>query len=87
MTLAFTQQGRGSQGGKALRAYSVLLDGSTTEITATNLDLHYIDSALVTGVSIASDISPLLCTAAGTSIVLGKAHANGDLLNLWVWGF
>jgi len=87
MTLAFSEQNRGSVGKKTMRAYSVTLDGSTSEITAANIGLHYIDSAMITGVSIASNIAPLLCTFAGTSLVLEKTHANGDLLNLWVWGF
>lgn len=87
MALTFTQQARGNVGNKLFKAYSVLLDGSVTAITAANLDMHYIDTAVLTGVSIASNIAPYLCTTAGQSIDLGTTHANGDLLNLWVWGF
>lgn len=87
MTLAFTQQARGSMGEKAFRSYSVTLDGSITTIEASSLDLHYIDTALVTGVSMSGDIGPVLSTAAGPFIVLGTTYVTGDVINLWVWGF
>ena len=85
MTLTFSEQTRDPT--RIKRAFLVTLDGSITTIDASSLDMHYIDSALITGVSIASDIAPTLCTGAGTSIVLGKTHANGDQINLWVWGY
>lgn len=87
MALAFTEQARGDVGGKEFRAYLVTLDGSVTAITAAELDLHYIDSAMVASVSVASNIAAYLCTGAGTSIELGTTHANGDTVNLWVWGY
>jgi len=87
MTLAFTQQIRASVGRKRFAAFSVTLDGATTAITANNLNMNYIESALVTAVSVASNIASYLCTTAGTSLTLGTTHASGDLLNLWVWGY
>ena len=85
MALAFSEQGRGVD--KVHKRFLITLDGSTTAITAAELDMHYIDSALVTSVSVASNIAAYLCTGAGTSIELGTTHANGDTINLWVWGF
>ena len=87
MTLAFTQQARGSMGNKVLKAYDVTLDGTNTTINASDLDMHYIDSALVTSVSVASNIAAYLCTGAGASIILGTTHTDTDKINLWVWGF
>jgi len=87
MTLAFSEQRRGGLGKKMLKAFLVTLDGATTAITAAELDLHYIDSAMITSVSVASNIAAYLCTGAGSSIELGTTHANGDQINLWVWGY
>jgi len=87
MTLAFTEQARGSMGEKSFRASLVTLDGSTTDINASDLDLHYIISAMVTAVSVASNIASYLETTAGATISLGTTHAADDTINLWVWGF
>ena len=87
MTLAFSEQARGSLGDKSLKAFSVTLDGSTTDINASDLDLHYIISAMVTAVSVASNIACYLDTTAGATITLGTTHAADDTINLWVWGF
>jgi len=47
MTLAFTEQGRADIGGREFRCYQVTCDGSTKTIEASDLDMHYIESAMV----------------------------------------
>lgn len=86
-TYAVTEQARGDCGGKALRAFLVTSDGATTTVLASELDLHYIDTALVTGVSMSDDAVPTLCIGAGTYILFGGLFADGDQANLWVWGY
>jgi len=86
-SLVIAEQARGDCGGKAFRAYLVTCDGSNATVDASDLGLHYIDSAQVAGVSMSGDIGPYLCTGAGTSIVLGNVFKSGDTINLWVWGY
>ena len=81
-----TEQARGGVGSKVFKAFVVTLNGTDTSITADSLDMHYIDSAQITAVSIASGIAPYLTVGCGPLIQLGKTHANGDQINLWVWG-
>ena len=46
MALTLTQLKRGSIDGSAFRIYSIVHDGSTTEVTAASMDMHYIEAIL-----------------------------------------
>ena len=86
-SLVIVEQARGDCGGKFFGAFLVTCDGSNATVDASDLGLHYIDSAQVAGVSMSGNIGPYLCTGAGESLVLGNNFAAGDTINLWVWGY
>jgi len=87
MAYTVVEQARGDCGGKALRSFLITADGATTTIEASELDLHYIDSALITGISMSVNTQPTLCVGAGTYILLSDEVKDGDQVNLWVWGY
>jgi len=86
-SLTVAEQARGAVGGKIMKSFLVTMDGSNTTVDASDLDMHYIDSAQVAGVSMSGNVGAYLCTGAGTSIVIGDAFVAGDTINLWVWGY
>jgi len=88
MAITVAEQARGDCGGKIQRAFLLTADGTATTVDATTLDMHYIDSAVVSGTSIASAVTGGvgLATGAGKYIVLNSALNAADTLNLWVWG-
>ncbi len=57
MALTFSEKLRGTQMGKAFRIYEVTHDGSVTTIDASDLDLNYIDYAIVNGLTALSAIA------------------------------
>lgn len=87
MASTVVEQARGDCGGKALRSYLVTADGSNLTIDASALDLHYIDSAQVAGVSMSGNVAPTLCVGAGTYLLLSDTCVTGDTINLWAWGY
>ena len=72
MALSFTERFRTSLGRKKMRVVDVTHDGSTTAITPANLDLNYVDVALVTASTIA--------VSAGTTTLPDLTTNNGAAL-------
>lgn len=87
MALTFSQKLRTTVGGKAFRAYEVTCDGSTLSINAADLELNYIESAVIMGaadligtVSISTDV---ISDAAGSTIAVTFVGAVlGDVVNV-----
>lgn len=89
MALTFSEKLRSTLGGKEFRAYEVTCDGSTLSIKATDLELHYIESAMIMGaadlvgtVSISTDT---VADGAGSTLTVTLAGAVlGDAVNVGV---
>ena len=84
MALTFTQRARLLVGNKDFRAYDVTHDGSETSIDASDLDLNYIETAMVAG-GTTTDY-PDLTTTYGSSIAM-TALSSGAVTVLWAIGF
>ena len=84
MALTFTQRARFNMGPKAFRAYDVTHDGSETSIDASNLDMHYIESAMVCGGTTADYAD--LTTTYGASIAV-TALSSGAVSVIWAFGY
>ena len=90
MALSFTQILRMSLGGKAFRAYQVTTDASTTAVTAANLDMNYVEAAMVCPYTCAASVDTEIgATVSGGAIDLDNADAasTGTVINLWAIGF
>ena len=84
MALTFTQRARTSLGGKAFRAYDITHDGSETSIDASDLDMNYIESAVVSG-GTTTDY-PDLTTTYGASIAMTALSASA-VTTIWAIGY
>ena len=90
MALTFSQTLRMSMGGKAFRAYQITTDASTTAVTAANLDMNYIEAAMVCPhTRAASTETQVGATVSGGSVDLDNADAlsTGTILSLWAIGY
>ena len=47
MALSFSEKGRGDIGGRDFRCYQVTADGTTVTINASDIDMHYIETAMI----------------------------------------
>ena len=87
MALTFTDMLNSNHlmiGGKAFRAYAITHDGSETSIDASDLDLTYIDTAMVAG-GTTTDY-PALTTRSGSSIAMDALSASAITV-LWAIGY
>ncbi len=91
MALAFVEKIRGTTMGKAFRIYEVTHDGSATTIDASNLDLNYIDYAIVNGLvalSAVADYDYLSGTTGGAPYVtFANALSSGAVCVVQAWGW
>lgn len=89
MALTFVEKVRGTMIGKAFRVYEVTGDGSTTTVDASDLDLSYIDYAIVNGISVLSGVADYayLSTTSGTFVVLGNATSTPCDFAIQAWGW
>jgi hypothetical protein len=91
MALAFVEKLRGTQMGKAFRIYEVTHDGSATTIDASNLDLNYIDYAIVNGLtalSAVADYDYLSGTTGGAPYVtFANALSSSSVCVVQAWGW
>jgi hypothetical protein len=89
MALTFSQKLRMSMGNKAFRVYEVTHDGSTTTIEASDLDMNYIDYALVrsiTALSSVADFDYLSGTVSGPYVTLANALSASAKCAIEAWG-
>ena len=90
MALTFSQKLRMSFGGKAFRVYEITTDASTTAVTAANLDMNYVETAVVCPHTLkaAADVE-VGATVSGGAIDLDNADAisTGSILSLWAIGW
>ena len=89
MALTFSEKVRGTMMGKAFRVYEVTGDGSATTVKATDLDMSYIDYAIVNGISVLSGVADYayLSTFSGTFVVLGAATSTPCNFAIQAWGW
>lgn len=93
MAITFTEKLRTSMGDKSFRVYQITGDGSTTSITATNLDMNYIDFAMISPAvgdlssGVYQDHAYLSVDTATTIIGMGAAGTSGAVWNLMAWGW
>lgn len=91
MALTFVEKLRGTQMGKAFRIYEVTHDGSATTIDASNLDLNYIDYAIVNGLTALSSIADYDylsgTTGASPYVLLANALSSGSICVVQAWGW
>jgi hypothetical protein len=78
MALTITQKMRADLGGKAIRNYEIVHDGSTNTVTAASLDMNYIEGIL--GQQI---IMSMQAFASVTMGVLNLSIAAGNKGILW----
>jgi hypothetical protein len=88
MALTFTQRLRISLGGKAFRCYEVTHDGTVTSIAASDLDMNYVEAAMIGNGTIPASIGPVadLTTAQGTALAM-TALSSGAISLLWAIGY
>jgi hypothetical protein len=87
MALAFTEVLRDTLNEKAFRCYEVTCDGTTVSINAADLDLHYIDSAMVAGgIDVTGTVSitvSALADGVGSTLTVTLTGANiGDAVEV-----
>lgn len=90
MALTFVEKVRGTTMGKAFRVAEVTHDGSITTIEATDLDLNYIDYAIVNGIfalSAMSDYDYLSGATSGTYVTLANALTSTTKCVIRAWGW
>lgn len=85
MALSFTEQGRADIGGREFRCYQVTSDGSTKTIEASDVDMHYFESAMVGqkadhGGTQSLDMDALTDTFGSTVTVTHTGAVLGDFL-------
>lgn len=91
MALTFTQKLRISMGDKAYRLYEVTADGSTTTINASDIDLNYIDHAIMSpqraALSSVADYNYLSVAGASIAIAMADAGSADAVMDLQAWGW
>ena len=91
MALAFVEKVRGTTMGKAFRIYEVTHDGSATTIDASNLDLNYIDYAIVNGLTALSSIADYDylsgVTGGAQYVTFANALSSATVCVVQAWGW
>lgn len=91
MALTFVEKLRGTTMGKAFRLYEVTHDGSATTIDAANLDLNYIDYAIVNGMTALSAVADYDylsgVTGASPFVTFANALSSGSICAVQAWGW
>jgi len=90
MALTFVEKIRGTMMGKAFRIAEVTHDGSVTTVEATDLDLNYIDYAIVNGITALSSVADydyLSGAVSGTYVTLGSALSASSKFVIRAWGW
>jgi len=91
MALTFTKKIRMSSGDKMMVIYEVTADTATATINATDLEMNYIDYALVVPVTIPTSITGKAfpaCTVAGPSTAVTiQVMSTGSLFAIQAWGW
>lgn len=90
MALTFSQKIRGKMGDRAFRLYEVTPDGSVTTIEASNLDMNYIEYAVVQLIAPMSAVTswPYLSGAvSGKYVTLANAGDASDKIAVLAWGW
>lgn len=89
MALSFSEKVRMSAGNKAFRIYEVTSDGSSTTINASDLEMNYIEYAVltpVTAMSAVADFPYLSGTTSGTYVtIIAQDSANVIAIEAWGW--
>jgi hypothetical protein len=92
MTLAFSKKLQISSGDKKMHIYEVTHDAGTIAISASSLEMNYIDYAICVPVtipdSITGDAYPML-SIAGPSIAISFSDAlsDGAIVAVQAWGW
>jgi len=84
MALTFTKRLEMSVGSKKMSMYDVTHDGSETSIDASDIGLHYVDSAMVCGGTTAD--YPALTTTYGASLAVDSLSATA-VTTVWAIGW
>jgi hypothetical protein len=84
MALTFTKRLEMSVGNKKMSMYDVTHDGSETSIDASDIGLHYVDSAMVCGGS-TTDYADLTTTY-GSSVAITALSASAVTV-IWAIGW
>ena len=84
MALSFTKRLEMSVGNKKMSMYDVTHDGSTTSIDASDIGLHYVDSAIAGTVTTTFDAE--LSTQYGSSLDI-VALSSGAVSTIWAIGW
>jgi hypothetical protein len=90
MALAFTQKIREKMGTKEFRVYEVNIDGSATTIEASDLDLNYIDYAVVqlnAAMSAVANYQYLSGATSGKYVTLANTGDASDDIIIQAWGW
>lgn len=91
MALTFVEKLRGTTMGKAFRIYEVTHDGSATTIDASNLDLNYIDYAVVNGLTALSAVADYDylsgVTGGNTYVTFANALSASSIAVVQAWGW
>ena len=90
MALTFSKKIRGKMGDKEFRLYEVTPDGSITTINASEIDLNYIDYAVVQLIAPMSAVAswPYLSgTLSGQYVTLANAGDASDKIAVMAWGW
>ena len=90
MALTFSKKIRGNMGDKEFRLYEVTPDGSITTINASEIDLNYIDYAVVQLIAPMSAVAswPYLSgTLSGQYVTLANAGDASDKIAVMAWGW
>ena len=90
MALTFSKKIRGKMGDKEFRLYEVTQDGSITTINASEIDLNYIDYAVVQLIAPMSAVAswPYLSgTLSGQYVTLANAGDASDKIAVMAWGW
>ena len=91
MALTFTKKIQMSSGDKKMHIYEVTSDTATATINATDLEMNYIDYALVVPVTIPTSITgaafPALTAAGPSTAVTCIVMSTGSKFAIQAWGW
>jgi hypothetical protein len=91
MALTFTKKIEMSMGDKAYRLYEVTADGSTSTINATDINLHYIDHAILSpqkaALSSVADYNYLSESGASIALTMAGTGSSAAVMDLQAWGW
>lgn len=91
MALTFSKKIQMSSGDKKMHIYEITDDGSTTTINASDLEMNYIDYALVVPVTIPTSITgaafPMLTAPGPSTAVTTISMSSGSTFAIQAWGW